>query len=308
MKRTILTLFALVVTIPSLWAQDLEADDSYYHIANDTLQVEATSDTMALNAQTDSVQILLGELAQIKQDLKAQEREKYIDAVWKRRNFLSIGYAIPNIKRVDGLAMAWKTDYSLSFQWGKTFYFHRKPIGGMVKFGLDCGWMRLNYTKLRLNEFNNSSISSPSNADGFDEFEHETSNYLKMIGLDLGMHKLEYEMYVGPSININPWKHLIISVYGHVGVCGGAIMENDNISLGYGFPISAGVSVSYKAISLGVEGLWSTIKYSQMSFDEESDESEMSDSEEEFDLLSMFNTEEFKLKEKGVRIYITFKF
>lgn len=79
------------------------------------------------------------------------------------------------------------------------------------------------------------------------------------------------------------------------------IVENDKFSYGFGCAMSAGVSVSYKLISVGVEGLWSTIKYKQPSFDEDDDDG----SEENG---GIFNTKDFKLKQKGPRFYIALRF
>lgn len=58
--------------------------------------------------------------------------------------------------------------------------------------------------------------------------------------------------------------------------------------------------ISYKGLSVGVEGLWSKIKYKQVSFDDEED---MED-----DNVSMFDTEKFKLKESTTRFYIALRF
>ena len=67
--------------------------------------------------------------------------------------------------------------------------------------------------------------------------------------------------------------------------------------------MSVGVSVSYKAISVGVEGLWSTIKYKEVIFDDE--EGDEYSSEED---KSQFGTKDFKLKQKGPRFYIAIRF
>lgn len=76
------------------------------------------------------------------------------------------------------------------------------------------------------------------------------------------------------------------------------ILENDKFSYGFGCAMAAGGSISYKAISVGVEGSWSTIKYKQASFDDEDSEGEG----------GVFDTEDFKLKQKGPRFYIALNF
>lgn len=121
-----------------------------------------------------------------------------------------------------------------------------------------------------------------------------------MAGIDLGMHKMEYSMYVGPSISVNPWNHLIISAYFHAMPTASCLIQNDTFSYGFGCAMSAGVSIAYKCISVGVEGLWSKIKYTQTSFDDD-EYSEDSD-------VSIFDTEKFMLKENSTRFYIALRF
>lgn len=58
-----------------------------------------------------------------------------------------------------------------------------------------------------------------------------------------------------------------------------SIIQNDNFSYGFGCMMAAGVSVAYKAISLGVEGVWGKIKYTQTDFGGDEDEEEGYDSD-----------------------------
>lgn len=71
--------------------------------------------------------------------------------------------------------------------------------------------------------------------------------------------------------------------------------------------MAAGVSVAYKAISLGVEGVWGKIKYTQTDFGGDEDEDNDYDSSDEEDNASYFNTEKFTLKQSGIRAYIAFR-
>ena len=266
------------------------------------------------NEQTDSLKVLTNELAQIKSRLDNAEKEQHYEKVWKRRKYWKFGFSNPNIERTDGEAMTWKTEFALSLQRGKTAYFHSKPLWGMVKFGLDYGFMDLGYAKLKLKTVesteNTPSIqgthpgSNPNG--GFDDIisDDPSGSIISMMGVDLGMHKIDYSLHVGPSISVNPWDHLIVAAYFHVMPTASGILENDKFSYGFGCAMSAGVSVSYKAISVGAEGIWSTIKYKQASFDEEEDEE---DGDNEND-VNLFNTKDFKLKQSGPRFYIALRF
>lgn len=276
---------------------------------------EQTENESVNTAQTDSLSLLSDELAQLKTRLDQADREKYLEQVWKRKKYWKFGFGIPSIDRTDGVAMNWKTKFAFSVQRGKTAYLHSKPIGGMVRFGIDYGFFEMSYAKLELKSIAGSAAnpstpgfpSGPSSEGGFDEIESDdpSGSIASLTGIDLGMHKFDYSLHVGPSVSVNPWKHLIIAAYFHARPTAAGILENDKFSYGFGCAFSAGVSVSYKALSFGVEGVWSTIKYTQSSFDEE--EEDYNDEYAE-DSVNLFSTEKFKLKEKGPRFYVAIRF
>ncbi len=244
-------------------------------------------------------------LDQTNMRLSEMEREQELEKIWKRKKYWKIGYAIPAVERTDGESMTWNTEFSVYLQRGKTAYFHSKPIGGMVKIGLDYGFMDISYTKLKLKDMETSL--SPDINPGFnpgrfgDDVEEDPDEITPDI--NFGLHKFEYGLHVGPSIHVNPWKHLIVSTYFHVKPTLSGVLENENLSWGLGCTMSAGVSVAYKAISIGVEGLWGKVKYKQLSMDDE----ELEDMEEE-ETPSIFNTKKFRLKQKCPCFYIKFRF
>lgn len=259
----------------------------------------------------DTLQTLSDELSQIKLQLQEEQKKKEIDQIWKRRKYWKIGYDNSSYNRTDGEPMTWKTDYAVFLENGRTVYFHSKPVGRMIKFGLDYGFMNLGYAKLKLKSIgvasespSESGLGSVNNPNGFDEIvsEDPSGSIFSLMGINLGMHKFDYSVHVGPSVSINPWKHLIVSAYFHAMPTASGILEDETFSYGFSCAMSAGLSVSYKLISFGVEGLWSTIKYKQASFDEEDEED---DYEGDFNL---FTTKDFKLKQKGPRFYIAFRF
>lgn len=259
--------------------------------------------------RADSLQILSDELAQIKSDLDTERRNKQMESVWKRKKYWKVGLGNPDIERTDGEQMSWDTEFSVFLQRGRTVYFHSKPIAGMVKIGLDYGLMDLSYAKLKLKTTGTTGSSSTSGSgtgasgDGFDDIvsADPSGSMADLLGIDLGMHKFEYGVHVGPSVSINPWNHLVVAAYFHLMPTASGILENDQFSYGFGCAMSAGVSVAYKAISVGVEGLWSTIKYKQASFDDDDEDEGDGD-------LNLFTTKDFKLKQKGPRFYLAIRF
>ena len=114
------------------------------------------------------------------------------------------------------------------------------------------------------------------------------------------MHKLDQTFSVGPRITVNPIDHLMVGVYFHGGFTASGILENDNISYGFGHTLASGLCVSYKVIGVGFEYLWGKVKYNQIDF-EEIDGDNLSFSE-------MFSSESFSLKHKGPKFYVSFRF
>lgn len=264
------------------------------------------------NEQADSLKALTSELAQIKSRLDNVEQEQLYEKVWKRKKYWKLGIGAPNIERTDGQPMTWDSEFSFFIQRGRTIYFHSKPLWGMVKIGLDYGFMDLSYTKLKLKTGGpltsaTSTQETTSMADPDDGFapivSDEPSGSLgSFLDIDLGMHKIDYGLHVGPSVSVNPWNHLIVTAYFHVMPTASVIVENDAFSFAGGCAMSAGVSVSYKALSVGVEGVWSNLKYKQASFDDDDEDGDSEESE------NLFQTKSFKLKQKGPRFYIAFRF
>jgi hypothetical protein len=202
--------------------------------------------------------------------------------------------------------MSWDTQVSLFLQFGKTTYFHSKPLWDMVKIGLDWSFVDFSYSKLKLKTAqsleNGASTSGSNSTGGFDDIESDDPNIsigslASQFGINLGMHKFEYGWHFGPKISVNPWNYLIVSAYFHVMPTVSGILENDNFSFGWGIGMSAGVSVAYKVISVGFEGLWCSTKYTQVDFDEE-----------ESDYGNLFNTKSFKLKQTAPRLYVELRF
>ena len=254
-------------------------------------------------------------LAQMETRMASMEQEQEMQKTWKRRKYWKIGITSPNLERTDGEEMKWKTNGSFFIQKGRTSYLHSKPIAGMIKFGIDYGFLDFTYSKLELKEVAYSNESGTRASDGFDDIVSGDPDgdigISELTGIDLGMHKIDYGLHVGPSVSVNPWNKLIATAYFHVMPTASSVIQNDNFSYGFGCMMAAGVSVAYKAISLGVEGVWGKVKYTQTDFsgdeDEDEDEDYGYDSSDEEDNGSLFNTEKFTLKQSGIRAYIAIR-
>ena len=236
---------------------------------------------------------------------------------WNRKKCWNIGYSVPTLERRDGTFMDWEADYAVSVKNVRSLYFHKKPLGGMVKIGLDYSLLDITYSKLQLKHIEGvaagedtslpsdpSAPSAPSVSDGFDEIvsEDPSGSILDLLGFNLGMHKLDQNFSVGPRITVNPIDHLMVGVYFHGGFTASGILENDNFSYGFGHTLASGLCVSYKVIGVGFEYLWGKVKYNQIDFEE------MEIDGNNFSYSEMFSSESFSLKHKGPRFYVSFRF
>ena len=286
-----------------------------YTASSDSIDTTATSpiaaDAADQNTTVEPADTLREKLAQMESRMASMEQEQEMQKTWKRRKYWKIGITSPNLERTDGEEMKWKTNGSFFIQKGRTSYLHSKPIAGMIKFGIDYGFLDFTYSKLELKEVAYSNESGTRASDGFDDIVSGDPDgdigISELTGIDLGMHKIDYGLHVGPSVSVNPWNKLIATAYFHVMPTASCVIQNDNFSYGFGCMMAAGVSVAYKAISLGVEGVWGKVKYTQTDFSGDEDEDNDYDSSDEEDNASYFNTEKFTLKQSGIRAYIAFR-
>lgn len=165
---------------------------------------------------------------------RAQEQDKWeMDRIWRRRSdYLNLAFVVQNVEtNIDELSEL-NSKWGASISWGKTFYLHRKPIGRVLKFGLDWTWLDLNGACFEQDMY---SI--------FDGDYHET------------LYQLDAGMQFGPSITVNPVDHLKISTYFRVTPTFATVyaVENELFLKNYATYLNAGLSVAWRLLSLGVE-------------------------------------------------------
>lgn len=165
---------------------------------------------------------------------RAQEQNKSeLNRIWRKRSdYLNLAFVVQNVEtNIDELSEL-NSEWGASISWGKTFYLHRKPIGRVLKFGLDWTWLDLNGTCFEQDMY---SI--------FDGDYHET------------LYQLDAGMQFGPSITVNPVDHLKISTYFRVTPTFATVyaVENELFLKNYATYLNAGLSVAWRLLSLGVE-------------------------------------------------------
>ena len=165
---------------------------------------------------------------------RAQEQDKSeLNRIWRRRSdYLNLAFVVQNVEtNIDELSEL-NSEWGASISWGKTFYLHRKPIGRVLKFGLDWTWLDLNGACFEQDMY---SI--------FDGDYHET------------LYQLDAGMQFGPSITVNPVNHLKVSTYFRVTPTFATVyaVENELFLKNYATYLNAGLSVAWRLLSLGVE-------------------------------------------------------
>lgn len=203
-----------------------------------------------------------------------------------RRKFINLSYTASTLKQ-EGLGEL-KSKYGGAFTVGRTFFLHRKPIGGVLRFGLDATWFDLNYTN-----YENEQLPS----------EYGSHQW----------HEAEISMHIGPSINVNPVGKLNINAYYRFAPTFSCIYDTNNESLigNYASFFVGGVAISYGAIGFGIEARMGDCKYRALrGLEEEIDKyRDLLGLEED---IKREKTESFslssKFKHSGFRAYITFRF
>lgn len=190
-----------------------------------------------------------------------------------------INFSFSKLEAIQTGVPALKSNYGAAFTVGRTYFVHKNPLAGMVRFGIDATWFDLNYTNYT------TRLAENENSYG----EHETSD----------SHQAEIGMQVGPSITVNPVDKLNIHGYFRYAPSFSGLYNGDIFAGNYATFFVSGAAVSYAAIGLGVEARFGNSTYKEL-FGGDSDE----DYEEESEKTS------FSLKTKftGVRFYLTFRF
>lgn len=286
MKKTFATIFTAMVMTPYLiTAQEVAQQDS----------LPATEEDQEQNISAFDA---------------AYTEESELDVInqkWKsRRKYKNIGYNIQTLTHQDIPDMKWNSQYALSVNMGRTFYLHKKPLAGMMKFGIDWTYFDYVFAKYKDNqetadeEIDNSNTES--NIPGYYPGIFGSSGKDE---IDLGVMQMDLGMHLGPSFTINPVGDLMINTYFHFIPSVSFVFLNDEINYNFVPFWSYGGAIAWKAISLGVEYRWGKAKYKSLSMDEEA-----MDSEEDFDLSNIedvFKKGNNRLKTGSLRIYLSFR-
>lgn len=190
-----------------------------------------------------------------------------------------------------------KRDLGFGLQMGKTFNFHKQPLGSVLFIGLDYSWMDFNFNTYKATE-------AP-----FILGEDDPTNY-KYLPWHNKKMTLDYGMSLGPSLTFYPFTSLgksgtdkiRLNLFFHVGYdIGVAMIKNvgedkahdekgkTEYAFGHGLFTSFGGSLTWDFVGLGFDiRNDGSIKYKNIGDD--------------------YGSGEFKMKQKTTRIYLQFRF
>lgn len=248
----------------------------------------------------DSMKVVVDSLRQVVSQLsttvKGNSDEMLNKKIWKdRAKYFNISYVNQSLTLKDE-DVTWRNKMGVAITAGRTYYLHKKPLFGMIKFGIDWSYLDINFSNYedKFNYFYNEDADYNNDYDydyGYDEEEEGPVN----------MYQIEVGMQIGPSITINPINHLKISGYFRFAPSASILYLDDSVGANYASFFVLGGAISYKVISLGIEGRWGTTKYT---FDEDDYEEDYSMEHE-----TQANTiPEPKWKTGSTRIYVSFRF
>lgn len=268
---------------------------------------------MAQTSETTVNDSLRQALNILEEENKRMEEEALNNKIWNdRAKYFNISYVKQSLSIQDANC-TWNNDLGAAITWGRTYYLHKKPILGMIKFGFDWSFLDINFAMYedKFDMFNGSNDDGGDGGFDNDNYYDPSEEYPEF-GYDNGyddgyyddeyyqesptkMYQAEIGMQFGPSITINPFNHIKLSGYFRVTPSYSVFYNGEDVYGSYGTFFSAGGAISYKAISFGIEGRWGETKYkSLMGGDDESDEE--------------YTEATPKFKTGSTRAYISFRF
>lgn len=188
-----------------------------------------------LQGEVDSLNISLKNLTQ-----EMNEKLDYLakqEKIWSRKKYFNIAYGMLSLDRGNGQEKL-NSDFAVSIARGNTYYLHKQPLFGMLKFGLD--WT-----------FFDIAVAQYSESKGLNKKD------------DSDIYKGEIAMQFGPSITVNPVDFLKVNVYFRYDPTYSMMFNTDGNEFkgNYGSYFNTGLAASYKVISLGFEYRWGSTSY-----------------------------------------------
>lgn len=267
MKKFLFSLFALACVLTGNAVE-----------SGDTTRVTTLNDIIAQESKT-------------KTDV---QYEQHLRSIRNQTTFLNISYNKTKLSSdefpIGGGNVAtneFKNSLGVGIQWGKTFNFHRKPLGNVLFLGLDYTWTDVN--------FNQYKVADPTPNFNTDyEIKPMPWHHKKM--------SIDYGMSVGPSLTLYPFTplrknasdNIRLQGYFHLGYKAEVFMiknvsDKTQYAWGHGLYTAFGGNLSYNFFGIGVE------VRNDNSINVKHVEKE-------------YGSQKMKFKEQTTRIYLQFRF
>lgn len=195
--------------------------------------------------------------------------------VWKKNNYFNLGYA--KAETGTDFSAVQKSKFSFYLAKGNVYYWPKsKPWFGMLKVGLDVRWIDISMAKYKTDTDETGSgwgESSNWNTD----YDNSDSEFFDKL-TDLGCYNVTMGAFgIGPNIGISPFakmsnglRHLRASIYFHYQPAVTAyILSQDGdteLSWAYTGMMDFGGKITYRAISIGIEGRWGKGSFKPIDF------------------------------------------
>lgn len=317
MIRNILLLAAVSLTAMSVSAQDAAPTDTIpATTAADGTPVEMLDEANIYDDERDeqidslrqAVTMLQSQLASQQETIDKVEEDELNRKIWNdRAKYFNIYYVNQSITQED-IDGTWKNDFGVALAMGKTFYLHKKPILGMIKFGIDWSYFDLNFAKYTDNWgfFNGDAEYYGGGGNYYYDYGYgyTDDSYYGIEPEDI--YQAEIGTAIGVSVTVNPYDHIKAAGYFRVVPSYSMLYAAEDFSGSYGTFFLAGGSVAYKAISLGIEARWGKAKYDSMLNLDDLDDIDESMSDD--DIFEGNYDGSSKWKTGSVRFYISFRF
>lgn len=218
--------------------------------------------------QQEAIDILLKENKKLKQ--KEQERK-----IWGKGRFLKLGYSLAQTGA--DMQPVEKSKYGFFLSKGTTYRF--PTIAGMIKIGIDAVWFDATFAKYKSpyeDLMSGAWTSELEEINGSDYGDDDDEDLLEK--LNVGRMSVTLGAFgIGPNISVAPFAFLNnglsclrASVYFHYQPAMSLYLksENGDIELAPAFcnMFDFGGMLTYRAISLGVEGRWGKGKFKPIGF------------------------------------------
>lgn len=168
---------------------------------------------------------------------------------WKHKKEIRLAY---NIQSLEQGSYTQDAKFGVSLNTARTIYVHRKPIGGMLKFGIDYGFA-LDYANFDDKiDGDYYGYTGPFGYTGTDQYYDEDDDD----DFNIGSHMANIGINLGPSATLRLFRNMRIKAYCYFVPSLSLRIANSEAATSFVPFVTPGVSVGWKAINIGFQ--WKT--------------------------------------------------